>query len=359
VIRGALGLAAIAVGGACQPPPGRLAPGAGIAAPDAGAAPDAAPDAAARLALSEVGLYADIATRTLAPGVVEYAPAYALWSDGAIKRRWIALPAGAVIDTSDMDHWQFPIGTKLFKEFRVGDVVVETRVIERTGPDDYFMGAFVWNDDDSDAVFAPDGQRDARATQHDVPRDVACWDCHEGEAGRVLGFSAAQLSHDGPGLTLSGLADAGALSSPPPAGVTYPIPGNDIERSALGYLHANCGHCHHESGPGFEDVDLVLRVDVDETEPSATRLFATTVGVGLERWETPAYDLRIAPGQPEASAVVARMNLRGGAFDQMPPLATEIVDTAAVDRISAWIASITVADPPAAASAEARPALGH
>ena len=37
--------------------------------------------------------------------------------DRAAKRRWIQLPEGATIDTSDMDYWQFPVGTKLWKEF--------------------------------------------------------------------------------------------------------------------------------------------------------------------------------------------------------------------------------------------------
>ena len=46
------------------------------------------------------GLYSDFAAKLMAPGVREYKPAVALWSDGAVKRRWIALPAGSVIDSS-------------------------------------------------------------------------------------------------------------------------------------------------------------------------------------------------------------------------------------------------------------------
>ncbi|MFN7134819.1 MAG: hypothetical protein ACK4N5_22255 [Myxococcales bacterium] len=37
--------------------------------------------------LSETGLYADFAARSLAPGVFEFTPRFELWSDGAEKRR--------------------------------------------------------------------------------------------------------------------------------------------------------------------------------------------------------------------------------------------------------------------------------
>lgn len=65
--------------------------------------------------LSETGLYADESLSTLGDGVVPYRPRFELWSDGASKRRWIRLPPGAVVDTTDMDDWGFPSGTKLWK----------------------------------------------------------------------------------------------------------------------------------------------------------------------------------------------------------------------------------------------------
>src|SRR6185436_3249480 len=106
--------------------------------------------------LAETGLYDDFASLQVVDGAVPFEPTYKLWSDDATKRRWILLPAGTQIDTSDMDHWIFPIGTKFFKEFSLGGVALETRLVERygTGPEDYWMGAFVWNDDGTDAVLA-------------------------------------------------------------------------------------------------------------------------------------------------------------------------------------------------------------
>ena len=76
--------------------------------------------------LADTGLYADFALRTPAPGVLTFAPQYPLWTDGAAKRRWISLPPGEAIDATDIDNWQFPIGTRLWKEFAF-ERAVETR----------------------------------------------------------------------------------------------------------------------------------------------------------------------------------------------------------------------------------------
>ena len=77
------------------------------------------------------GLFADIAAKLITPGVAAYAPAVPLWSDGAEKKRWISLPAGAVIDTSDPNEWKFPIGTKAWKEFSRDGHRVETRLWQK------------------------------------------------------------------------------------------------------------------------------------------------------------------------------------------------------------------------------------
>ena len=97
--------------------------------------------------LAETGLYADIATGELAADVVAYTPQFPLWSDGADKRRWIWLPPGTQIDTDDQDEWKFPDGTKLWKEFSVAGIAIETRLIEKRGPadDDWIPISYVWN----------------------------------------------------------------------------------------------------------------------------------------------------------------------------------------------------------------------
>src|SRR5262249_19805687 len=66
------------------------------------------------------GLYKSIADKTLAEGVKAYKPANEFWSDGAEKARFVFIPAGQKIDITDWDEWQFPVGTKFWKEFKLG-----------------------------------------------------------------------------------------------------------------------------------------------------------------------------------------------------------------------------------------------
>src|SRR5262245_49100069 len=67
--------------------------------------------------LSSTGLYTSIATQQIDPRNRFFAPQYVLWSDAGEKRRWIFLPPQSQIDTSDMNRWVFPVGTKIWKEF--------------------------------------------------------------------------------------------------------------------------------------------------------------------------------------------------------------------------------------------------
>lgn len=296
--------------------------------------------------LTETGLYVDPASRTVAAGLVAFEPTYKLWSDGLTKRRWIELPPGTVVDTSDMNHWLFPVGTKVWKEFSKDGVLLETRLIERfgTGPEDYWMGAFVWDADQADAVFAASGAVDILGTFHDAPPTKDCGACHRGEAGRILGFSALQLagSPEGPAVsspTLQDLASARLLSTPPEAGTNFVVPGDPTTRAALGYLHANCGHCHNLHGTAWPDTQMILRLDVGERDPATSNVVATTVNKALSYWRGGDITTRIVPGHPEASALYARMNRRGK--DQMPPLATELLDDTGLALVQAWIASLT------------------
>jgi hypothetical protein len=291
--------------------------------------------------LSETGLFSDIAGLTVDPSVVAFEPGYKLWSDGATKRRWIKLPPGTKIDTSDMDHWVFPIGTQFFKEFSLGGVLLETRLVERygTGPEDYWMGAFVWNPDQTEADFAPDGQQNIAGTMHDAPAQKDCGACHRGDVGRVLGFSAIQLSAATTGPDLHALDAAHLLSKAPAAG-GYPLGADPATAAALGYLHANCGHCHNPNGTSWPDTQMVLRSVVADTGVDASAVYRSLVNVPLQYWRGGAIKVRVSPGQPDQSAIVARMSARGNDA-QMPPLATEVVDSAGLDTIRGWISGLS------------------
>jgi hypothetical protein len=101
-------------------------------------------------------------------------------------------------------------------------------------------------------------------------------------------------------------------------------------------LHANCGHCHNPTAAAFVDVDLDLRLRVSERSPESTGAYRSALGVPLERWVSPPFTVRVVAGAPDDSGLLARMRRRGN-LDQMPPLATELVDLTLAAEVATWI----------------------
>jgi cytochrome c556 len=196
--------------------------------------------------LSETGLYMDTVAGVVAPDVLEFEPQFRLWSDGSLKKRWVKLPAGQQINTSNMNFWQYPTDTKLFKEFTRDGVRVETRLLWKRGAGDWYMMAYKWNAEQTEATAVPDGELDASGTAHDIPSQEDCGTCHGAMRDKALGFTAVSLAHGAevPGLTLDDLVTMGVLSNPPAAPVATPT--DSVARAAMGYLHANCGMCHNQ-----------------------------------------------------------------------------------------------------------------
>jgi hypothetical protein len=317
-----------------------------------------APAADPPASLRETGLYTDFAARTIDPRNLPYSPQYPLWSDGAGKRRWIHLPEGASIDASDPDVWLFPAGVKLWKEFSFHGRPVETRLMESLGEGRWRLSAYAWTADGSDALLAPErGLRNVveivPGARHDIPGVADCEACHQGERSEALGFSALQLSPDRdasaahaepfePGMVdLRVLIDRGLIRNFPGAWRESPPrieASSPNARAVLGYLHANCGQCHHP-GNNLGTADMRLRHSVAPgvAEEPAMR---TTVGRAAGGYRLPdaggEATLLVRPGDPERSALLFRMATRNP-IRQMPPLATKLVDTVAVSQVARWI----------------------
>ncbi len=305
--------------------------------------------------LSETGLFSARGVDgelALSEGVREFQPLYTLWSDAADKRRYVYLPPGTQIDTSDPDHWVVPAGTKLWKSFINNGQLVETRLIERTGdgPNDFRFATYFWmTAGASDAVKMEYRNLllNAAGTTHDIPNGMMCEACHGRLRDRALGFSALQLNHDLGGLNLETLLNEARLSDPVPLDIR--VPGEDsMTRDALGYLHANCGNCHNDS-PGLlvesvPEPQMLLRLSVNDQTVEDTGTYRTAINQLSTASSDLSVDFRILGGNPEDSAVPFRMTLRQ-IEDQMPPIGTEIVDPDGLDLIESWIQTLPPPSP--------------
>ena len=350
--RGALRVAwaALVLGGA-------LLAAAGLA----GAAQGRAPVAALPQHLSDTGLFKPGSNTEVRESVIAFAPQYTLWSDGAQKRRWIALPPGTSIDASRTDAWKFPIGTRLWKEFSHDGRRVETRLIERLPGGSWRFATYVWKDDGSDAVLAPQaGLRRMAVAQapdgrYDVPSRADCLACHEGAATPVLGFSALQLSPDRdplaphaegaamPRVDLNSLVARGVLRHLKPALLARPpriAAASAVERAALGYLHANCAHCHNHNGAPVP-VRLRLAHSALDASDSTERVRQSSVNA-VSRYRPPGMpgDARIVvEGAAERSVLSVRMRSRHPQV-QMPPIGTRHPDLEGLALIDRWITQL-------------------
>jgi hypothetical protein len=303
--------------------------------------------------LSDTGLFAPGAPTQVRGDALDFSPLYPLWSDGASKRRWISLPAGAAIDASNPDAWEFPRGTKLWKEFAHGRAV-ETRFIERMADGTWRFAAYVWNEQGTEAELAPAGGATVKLDgnrRYTVPGEADCRACHDGGAVPVLGFSALQLSPDrdpfaphaeaaaSNHVNLQTLVERGLIKHLPSTYLATPPriqAATPTARATLGYLHGNCGHCHNDAG-SLASMELSLQ----QTGFSSSDTTLRTLINASSRFRMHGVDRRVAPGDAAASALAARMRSRNP-YTQMPPLGTSVMDADAVALVERWIDELTL-----------------
>jgi hypothetical protein len=298
--------------------------------------------------LSCTGLYSDIRRKIVAPGVRQFAPAVPLWSDGSGKQRWILLPEGTHIDGTEPNEWVFPVGTKLFKEFRVNGRRIETRIFQKTRDDRWARSAYEWNVDETEATRSLGGDREdviLNGAVYHVPTGRECDQCHGGRKDRILGFEAVSLGLDGAeGITLADLVREKLLAPAPR--LTHLRIGDDgtgMAAPALAFMHINCGVCCHNSNQNADAYSsgLWMKLNPNHLDGRPVDGFdairmAVDKPMKSERWG--ADRKRIVPGDPLDSVLLQLVRTRiGEPKEQMPPIASSVVDTVTVQQMSEWI----------------------
>jgi hypothetical protein len=236
--------------------------------------------------LRDTGLFEAGSVERVRAANAAFTPQFPLWTDGQSKRRWLYLPPGTAIDKSDPDRWEFPRGTRAWKEFSAGGRV-ETRLIERLADGSWRYATYAWNPEGTEATLAPAEGFPKRG----IPSRLDCLACHEGAPVPILGYSAVQLE--------------GAIASRAPH-----------ERAAMGYLHGNCGHCHNASA--LEATGLFLAQSAASPERSAAATRASVAGRAAE---------------------ILRRVRSANPYVRMPPLGVSIADDHGLDSVQRWIQS--------------------
>ncbi len=297
------------------------------------------PSASAPARLSETGCFETTNAKQAAPGLIPYEVNSPLWSDGAAKRRWMALPDGSQITVAADGHFNFPIGSVLVKEFSLDNKPIETRLFVLHSDAVWAGYTYEWNADGKDANLVANGAVKTIGKQTwQYPSQAQCLQCHNSAAGFSLGLELGQLNRS---ITQNNevLPQLAAFEKmklftkplpnplpqlPPP---TAALSAADASRS---YLQSNCSFCHRPGGTGGGALDLRY-----ETPLSGTGLCNVTPSAG----DLGLSNARLlAPGAPERSVLLARLRVRG--TQQMPPLASNLVDTNAQAWLTDWIQNV-------------------
>lgn len=313
-------------------------------------------DSALPQTLSETGLFTDLATMTPAAGVVEYSVNAPFWSDGAIKRRWLAIPGTTdTIAFKYRDPWVFPSGSMMIKHFEM-DLAdgsrkrLETRVLVNT--DIGWQGyTYRWNDAGTEANLLPGGDTvtlevpdatsptGSRSQLYEFPDRSKCATCHNAAAGGVLGVKTRQLN--GPFVYPSGtqnqiayLRDNGYLDTDinkPRTLDRLPDPFDKsvaLKKRARAYLDTNCSQCHRPGGPTGVNMDFRYNVDTAGMHTHNVPPAGDTFGIeGVNR---------ITPGDHTKSLIWARMSAPDSPM-RMPPIGSHVVDERGAKLIANWI----------------------
>jgi hypothetical protein len=296
-----------------------------------------------------IGLYSDVETKRIETGVHRYAPALILWSDGAGKQRWVSFPEGEKIDATDPNNWVFPVGTKFYKEFRVDGHRVETRTFQKVRSDRWVRGTYAWNEAETRAVrsFGEDlGDVQIAGKDYHIPSGTECEQCHGGRKDRVLGFESVALGLPGAeGITLKDLV-AQDLIEPVPARTELTIgdDGTGLGADVAGYIHMNCGVCCHNDNRNAEAYPsrLFMKLDVNELDGrpiNNIEMLQLLINQDAKtlRWGDRK---RVIPGNPQDSLLYQLITSREGPKEQMPPIATKVVDSAHTELIGNWIEAL-------------------
>lgn len=307
--------------------------------------------------LSDTGVFTNLATLGVAPGIVGYDLNVPFWSDNAIKTRWFSVPnTNLHITFNPGGNWSFPTGAVWIKHFELETTNgvpesrrrIETRLFIYNTDGGYGV-VYRWTTPPTNALLVAEGGLDEVITNYSsgggiigtqvwhYPSRVECLVCHTEAGGFGLGFNTGQLNrdHDYNGSVtnqIEALHLAGYFSNTVsnrhllPALAHATNTAASLEYRVRSYLVANCVQCHQPSG----SAQALWDARITTTTPNAGIIDGPLINNGGD-----TNDHVITPGSLTDSELLSRISLRGPG--QMPPLDSTVLDTQAIALVSAWI----------------------
>ena len=311
--------------------------------------------------LSAFGFFADAARQQPAAGALPNDLATPLFSDHALKHRFVYVPAGTKARYDADEAFAFPVGSALIKTFAFpADLakptekirLIETRVLLRQ-EGGWQAWAYLWSDDQTDAQLKIAGARVAVETMLDgaplsiaysVPNKNQCKGCHAIDGAVVpIGPKARNLNKahdyaDGPANQLARWTELGLLEGAPAPDQAPSVPdwrdaAAPTDARARAWLDVNCAHCHRREGPASNSG---LFLTWGERQATALGIGKRPVAAGRG---SGGRTLDVDPGNPDNSILLHRVESTEPGI-MMPELGRTQADPAAADMLRAWIAQL-------------------
>jgi uncharacterized repeat protein (TIGR03806 family) len=295
--------------------------------------------------LSATGCVDVADARQPAPGVIPYDVNTPFWSDGATKSRYLGLPDNTTIAVAADGDMELPPGAVVVKHFRLGSILVETRLLMRH-PDGSWAGyTYAWNEEQTDATRVIGGGTKLIDGQTWIyPSETQCMQCHTAAMGDSLGLEILQLNRDflypQTGRTDNQLATLGHIGvfAAPLADAPADLPkmpdltdsSAPLSARARAYLHTNCSQCHRPGGPTPSGMDWRYDVLLENTSACDTMPQLGDLGIPNARI--------IAPGASENSVLLSRIARRD--VHGMPPVGSAIPDAGGIAVLTSWVDSL-------------------
>ncbi len=281
-------------------------------------------------------------------GGLNYKLSNELFTDYALKDRFIYLPAGGAIDYKPEFPMAFPVGTVIAKNFSLKDAttgkvrMIETRLLIHRAKG-WAPLNYLWKNDRtallerSGMVFAAKVEtpsKESVAIDYHVPSLRQCASCHSiNGAITPIGPRAKFLNVDD---QLERWARAGHLRNLPDMAEVTKLPvwsdeSAPLDLRAKAYLEINCAHCHNPVG-NARNTGLFFSTNRDSTSIEMGHC-KTPVAAGFA---TGGNIFDVTPGESSKSILSFRIGQNHLAI-KMPQLGRSVSHKEGNNLINRWI----------------------
>lgn len=309
-------------------------------------------------------------------GVLPYLPASTLFTDYALKKRFVWMPIGtSATYNGDGNVLELPVGSVLIKNFYYNNMqnvtpigatrIIETRLMIRKSTG-WVFADYVWNAEQTEAfqdlngsytnITWIDENNINRSTNYRIPSEEQCIVCHKKKetvgsneitVHMPIGIKPQNLNFEyNYGIASQNqllkwvqqgyLQNTITLPTAQNTTVNYHDTSISLELRVRSYVDMNCSHCHAQD----RHCDYrPMKFDFASTYSNLTNMGVCVSTQDMQDFD-PALDKIVNPGSPNRSMMYYRLNTTNEAY-MMPLHGRTLIHEEGVQLVGDWINSLS------------------